>query len=217
MTPLSRFLALAIALLWLGAAAAQAPHSHQHGFSGAEDWSKTFDDPARDQWQKPHEVILALKLAPNSDVADIGAGTGYFATRLAHMTPHGHVFAVDLEPDMVRYLGERARRSGLANLQPVLAAPDSPRLPDKVDRILLVDTYHHIEDRIAYFRRLRADLKPAGTVAIIDFTPDSPVGPPKSARVSAEKVVLEMDRAGYAQVEAHRFLPYQYFLVFKPR
>ena len=208
-------------LLWLAAAGAQAPqnapHTHQHSFSGAERWARTFDDPARDQWQKPHEVIQALRLAPDAAVADIGAGTGYFAARLAHMVPRGRVFAVDIEPDMVRYLAERAQREQVPNLQAVLGKPDDPRLPAKVDRVLLVDTYHHIDDRVAYFRRLRESLKPGGEVAIVDFTLESPVGPPPAARIAAQQVRVEMQRAGYTLAAEHTFLPHQYFLVFKPQ
>jgi len=214
---LLRLLACALSLLSVGNPLAQTPHTHQHSFSGADGWAKVFDDPERDRWQKPHEVIRALELASSSVIADIGAGTGYFAARLAHMTPGGHVYAVDLEPDMVKYLGERAKREGLKNLVAVQAKHDSPALPDKVDRILLVDTYHHISDRSAYFKRLRDALKPGGRVAIIDFTAESPVGPPKSARISARKVTEEMTLAGYAQVTQHAFLPYQFFLVFEPR
>ena len=212
-----RLMALAFALLWLAGSAAQTPHTHQHDFSGAEQWARVFDDPARDRWQKPHEVILALNLAPDATVADIGAGTGYFAARLALMVPKGRIYAADLEADMVKYLGERARREGLRNLQPVQASPASAELPEKVDRVLIVDTYHHIEDRIAYFARLRDSIKPGGQVAIIDFTLDSPVGPPKNTRIPAEQVGAEMKRAGYAQIAQHGFLPYQYFLVFRPQ
>lgn len=214
---LLRFFFAVVPLLVTGSAIAQTPHTHEHGFSGAEQWAKVFDDPERDRWQKPHEVIMALKLAPDAKVADIGAGTGYFAARLAHMTPGGRVYAVDLEPDMVKHLAERARREGLSNLVPVQAQPDSAALPEKVDRILLVDTYHHIGDRSSYFKRLRGSLKPNGEVAIIDFTAESPVGPPKNARISARKVAEEMTLAGYTQVAQHGFLPYQYFLVFQPR
>lgn len=196
---------------------AQTPHTHQHGFSGAEHWAKVFDDPARDAWQKPHEVVEALKLAPDATVADIGAGTGYFAVRLAHMTPKGRVYAVDIEPDMVKYLAERAQKSGLANLTPVLAAPDDPKLPAKVDLVLMVDTYHHVGQREAYFRKLAAHLKPGGAVAIIDFTKESPVGPPPASRLAASEVKAEMQRAGYALAREHGFLPNQYFLVFRPR
>jgi len=195
---------------------AQAPHTHQHDFSGAERWARAFDDPARDRWQMPHEVIQALRLAPDAVVADIGAGTGYFAVRLAHMTPKGRVFAVDIEPDMVRYLGERAKREKLPNVEPVLAKPADPQLPAKVDRVLIVDTYHHIDQREKYFRRLLGYLKPGGEVAIVDFTRDSPVGPPVSARIPSQQVIEEMKLAGYALAASHTFLPHQYFLVFRP-
>jgi cyclopropane fatty-acyl-phospholipid synthase-like methyltransferase len=206
-----------IPVLGSGIASAQMPHTHRHGFSSAESWARVFDDPERDRWQKPHEVIVALKLMPDAAVADIGAGTGYFAARLAHMTPSGRVYAVDVEPDMVKYLAERARREGLTNLFAVQARPDSAALPEKVDRVLLVDTYHHLGDRIFYFNRLRDSLKPDGEVAIIDFTLESPIGPPKGERISAQKVAEEMTLAGYAQVAEHRFLPNQYFLVFRTR
>jgi cyclopropane fatty-acyl-phospholipid synthase-like methyltransferase len=217
MQVLIRFGFCVIAMLSLSNALAQTPHTHQHSFSDADSWAKAFDDPERDRWQKPHEVIMALKLAPDAKVADIGAGTGYFATRLARMIPKGRIYAVDLEPAMVEYLAERAKREGLDNLVAVQAKSDSAALPEGVDRVLLVDTYHHIGDRIVYFKRLRDSLKPDGEVAIIDFTAESPIGPPKSERISARKVAEEMTLVGYAQVAQHGFLPNQYFLLFKPR
>ncbi|HET9024431.1 MAG TPA: class I SAM-dependent methyltransferase [Burkholderiaceae bacterium] len=195
---------------------AQAPHTHQHGFAGAEHWAKVFDDPARDAWQKPHEVVQALELKPDTVVADIGAGTGYFAVRLAHMTPKGRVYAVDIEPDMVKYLGERAQKSGLKNLTPVLGTPGDPRLPEKVDLVLMVDVYHHIDQREAYFRELAGRLKPGGRIAIIDFTRESPVGPPPASRIAANEVMAEMKLAGYVLTNEHKILPNQYFLEFKP-
>jgi ubiquinone/menaquinone biosynthesis C-methylase UbiE len=217
MPSLNRLLAFALCFVCAGMAAAQTPHTHQHSFSGAEDWARVFDDPERDRWQKPHEVIMALKPASDARVADIGAGTGYFSVRLAHMVPQGRIYAVDLEPDMVRHLGERATRSGLKNMQPVQATADSAELPEKVDLVLLVDTYHHIGDRAAYFSRLRGNLRPEGRVAIIDFTPESPVGPPRTERVASAKVVDEMKVAGFTEVARHGFLPYQYFLIFEPK
>lgn len=217
MQALFRLFLAALCIFGTSSASSQTPHSHQHGFSGAEGWAKVFDDPDRDRWQKPHEVIMALNLAPDARVADIGAGTGYFAARLAHMAPKGRVYAVDLEPDMVKYLADRARKEGLKNLTPLQARPDNAALPEKVDRVLVVDTYHHISDRAAYFRRLRDSLKADAQVAIIDFTMDSPIGPPKADRISARKVAEEMALAGYAQVAQHSFLPYQYFLLFQPR
>jgi FkbM family methyltransferase len=217
MNILLRLLVSASWMLGISFAYSQTPHTHQHGFTGAEAWARVFDDPDRDRWQKPHEVIMALQLAPDARVADIGAGTGYFAARLAHMTPNGRVYAADLEPDMVKYLAERAKKEGLKNLVAVQAKPDSAALPEKVDRVLVVDTYHHIRDRAAYFRRLRDSLKTDGQVAVIDFRMDSPIGPPKTGRIPARKVAEEMARAGYVEVAQHGFLPYQYFLVFQPR
>lgn len=205
------------ALLAAGAAAAQSPESHQHSFGDAEKWAHVFDDPARDEWQKPHEVIQALALKPGAVVADIGAGTGYFAARLANMLAKGTVYAVDLEPDMVKYLGERAQREGLKNLKPVAARPDDARLPAKVDLILLVDVYHHIDDRERYFRKLAASLKPGGRLSVIDYRQDSPEGPPTASRIAPERVKAELAKAGYVLKEEHGFLPRQYFLIFSLR
>lgn len=202
---------------WLGAAAwAQSPATHQHSFSGAEHWAHVFDDPKRDEWQKPHEVIQALALKPDAVVADIGSGTGYFAVRLANMVPNGRVYGVDIEPDMVKYLSERAKREKRDNVIAIAGAPADPRLPEKADLILMVDVFHHIEDRPAYFRKLQAALKPGGRIAIIDFRLDSADGPPKAARIAPERVIREVKRAGYALAKQYRFLPNQYFLVFTP-
>jgi ubiquinone/menaquinone biosynthesis C-methylase UbiE len=195
---------------------AQTPHTHQHRFDDAHKWSQVFDDPARDAWQKPHEVIQALAPKPEAVIADVGAGTGYFAMRFAHMVPKGRVYAVDTEPAMVKHLAERAKRSGLKNLVALQAASDSPNLPEKADLILFVDVYHHVADRGRYLRNLRDTLKPGGRVAVIDFRMDSPVGPPRSARIAPDQVMSEFQRAGYARVGEHDFLAHQYFLVFAP-
>src|SRR4051812_40136582 len=210
--------ALAAALAgWLvaGAAFAQSPHTHEHRFDDASKWARVFDDPARDAWQKPHQVIRALRLAPDARVADIGSGTGDFSVRLAHAVPKGRVYGVDTEPDMVKYLTERARREQLANVVPVAGTPGDAALPAKVDLVLMVDVYHHIADREAYFGRLRASLRPGGRVAIIDFSETSAAGPPKRERVSPTRVRAEMQRAGFTLAEEHAFLPNQYFLVFR--
>jgi predicted methyltransferase len=197
------------------AGAAQSPATHQHSFGDAEKWSHVFDDPQRDAWQKPHEVIRALALEPRAVVADVGAGTGYFSARLANMLKEGRVYAVDVEPAMVKHLAERAKREHLPNMVAVAGAPDDPRLPGKVDLVLLVDVYHHIDGRTAYFRKLRASLRPGGRVAIIDFRLDSPEGPPREARIPPEQVKQEFVSAGYALSAEHTFLPNQYFLVFR--
>jgi SAM-dependent methyltransferase len=208
-------IALLACMLAAAPGAAQAPDTHQHDFRDADKWAQVFDDPKRDEWQKPHEVMQALGLAPDATVADIGAGTGYFAVRLAHLVPNGRVYAVDVETEMVKHLALRAARQGLGNVIAVRGAPDNPRLPGKVDLALLVDTYHHIEDREAYFAQLRTMLKPDGRIAVIDFKPDAPVGPPKATRLPAAAVKAELDKAGFLVTEELGFLPYQYFLIFR--
>lgn len=194
-----------------------SPPAHQHQFDDPQRWSKVFDDPARDQWQKPDEVIKALALKPADRVADIGAGTGYFAVRLARAVPQGTVFAADIAPKMVAHLRERAQKESLANMRAVQAKAASPQLPEAVDLVLVVNTYHHIDNRPDYFRKLKGSLRPGGRVAIIDFTLDAPEGPPKRMRLSAERITKEMQQAGYALARSHAFLPRQNFLEFAPR
>lgn len=194
----------------------QSPHTHQHSFGGAEGWAKVFDDPARDAWQKPHEVIQALGLRPNSTVADIGSGTGYFSARLAHFVPQGRVYGVDVEPDMVKYLRERAKREGLRNITAIAGEPGNPRLPERVDVVLMVDVYHHITDRKQYLRTLRDSLNPGGRVAIVDFNQQSKMGPPRRERIKPEQVKAELKQSGYTLLKEHAFLPDQYFLIFGP-
>lgn len=206
------FLAL---IVLIGPACAAGQDTHR--FQDAERWARIFDDPVRDVWQKPDEVIRVLALASDAVVADIGSGTGYFAARLARATPRGHVYGADLEPDMVRYLAERARREGLANVTAVQAAPDDARLPRPVDLVIVVNTYHHIGERSTYFGRLRRSLRPGGRLAIIDFLLDAPSGPPRHARIPAAVVKDELGRAGYGLVTEHTFLPHQYFLIFASR
>ncbi len=194
---------------------AQSPHTHEHSFSNAQQWAKYFDDPKRDEWQKPHDIIQALGLSPNSVVADIGSGTGYFTVRLAHFVPKGHVYGVDTEADMVKYLADRIKRDGLSNVTSLTGKPDDPQLPAKVDLVLMVDVFHHISNRDQYFKKLKDYIKPGGRLALIDFTETSPMGPPPAERVLATRVTSELMQAGYEFVVEHTFLPNQFFLVFK--
>ena len=131
------------------------------------------------------------------------------------MVSKGRVYGVDLEPKMVKYLAERAKKEGLKNLSAVQGTPSDAKLPAKVDLVLLVDVYHHIDAREAYFGKLAAALKPGGRVAIIDFNASSKVGPPVRERMTAEQVQAEMGKAAYRLAAHHDFLPNQYFLVFE--
>lgn len=177
--------------------------------------AKMFDDPARDAWQMPDRVIATLALKPGDVVADIGSGTGYFSVRLAKSAAAPKVYGADIEPEMVRYLRDRAAKEGLRNVIAIQASAVSPNLPEPVDLVLIVDTYHHIGDREAYFRNLAKSLKPGGRVAIVDFKPDSPEGPPPEFRFPPEKFKAEMSQAGYRLAAQYDFLPRQNFLIFR--
>jgi cyclopropane fatty-acyl-phospholipid synthase-like methyltransferase len=193
---------------------AHADHFGRH-FEDAAEWAKRFDDPARDAWQMPARVIDALQLRPGQLVADIGAGTGYFTVRLARSPAAPKVYAVDIEPSMVEFVTQRAAREGLKNVVAVKAGADRTNLPEPVDLVLVVDTYHHIPNRVAYFTALRAQLKPAARLAIVDFRKDSPEGPPVEYRFTPDQITAELAQAGFSLQTSHDFLPRQIFLVYR--
>lgn len=192
-------------------------HDGHHRFENAEEWARRFDDPARDAWQKPGDVVRGLGLTGGEVAADIGAGTGYFTMPLARALPQGKVIAVDVEKDMVRYLEERARKEGLTNVVPVLAPTDDPALPEPVDIVLLVDTVHHIEARPAYFAKVKQKLKPGGRVVVVDFKMgDIPVGPGEKMRITPDALTEEMQAAGLTLVSVDdATLPYQYIATYR--
>lgn len=198
------------------APSSQADHFGRH-FQSAEEWAKDFDDPARDLWQMPSRIIETLQLKSGQVVADIGAGTGYFTVRLAKWPAAPKVYAVDIEPSMVDYLKRRAAREGLKNVVAVHATTDRTNLPESVDLALVVDTYHHIPNRVAYFTALKARLKPGARLAIIDFRKDSPSGPPVEYRFTPGQISAELARAGFSLQTSHDFLPRQIFLIFGVR
>jgi cyclopropane fatty-acyl-phospholipid synthase-like methyltransferase len=188
-----------------------------HRFDDPALWAQRFDHPDRNTWQHPEEVIRALALAEDAKVADIGAGTGYFTVRLARAVPKGVVYGVDVEPTMAKYIEDRAEKEGLTNVRGVVAASEDAKLPERVDVILVVDTYHHLSHRPAYFRKLLGSLTSGGRIAIIDFRRGQRMGPPDAHKIPADQVKSEMGDAGYRLETEHLFLPNQHFLVFAKR
>jgi arsenite methyltransferase len=176
------------------------------------------EDPKRDAYQKPHEVITALKLKEGEVIADIGAGSGYFTFRFAHhVGDTGRVYAVDVSPEMIVHLNRRIRELKAKNVVSILAAPDDPLLADaSVDRLFICDTWHHIENHDRYLALLKKMLKPGGEIVMVDFKKvETPVGPPLEMRIEREDLMKEMEKNGFRLDAEHTFLPYQYFLVFK--
>ncbi len=186
-----------------------------HDFGDAEEWSARFDSPERKAWQKPAEVVALLVVESGMTVVDLGAGTGYFLSYLSRAAGEGgRVLALDPEPDMIRFMAERARREGMANVEPRRIPFDDPELePASVDRVLIVNTWHHIGKRADYAGKLLAALKPGGGVYVVDFTHDSPSGPPVAERLEPEQVIAELTGGGLEAETLKETLPRQYVVV----
>lgn len=200
-------------------------HGHGHGHGGHEDkrrdplgnpedlavYLEKLESLDRAEWQKPDEVVAALGLRPGGVAADAGVGPGYFALRLARAVgPTGRVFGIDAEPRMLALLLERARGAGLANVEPV-HVDGLPLPPAACDVILMVNAYHHFPDGPGTLRALAGRLAPGGRLAVVDFLPGSPVGPPPDHLVSREVFLAAVEAAGLRVAREERFLPYQYF------
>ena len=210
----------------LAADAAQNAHrGHQHGghpggmdmhhdFSDAEKWAKVFDDPTRLEWQKPQDVVNLMEIEVGMEVADIGAGTGYFLGYLAAAVgPEGGVLGLDPEKNMVEFMNKKAATAGWKQVEARVIPFDSPGLhPASTDRILIVDTWHHIENRGAYAKKLAESLREGGAVFVVDFTLDSPVGPRKEHRLAAETVMQELKEGGLDPELLEESLPHQYIV-----
>jgi SAM-dependent methyltransferase len=203
------------------AESAPPPSGHHHGagyhkdFSDAEAFSGSFDDPARDGWQHPREVVALLQIPKGSVVADLGAGTGYFAAHLSEgVGPSGKVLALDVEPKMIDFLKRRVHEQKLPNVEPRLVQADDPGLaPGSVARVLVVNTWHHIDDRANYARKLAQGLAPGGEIWIVDFTLESEHGPPPQYRLEAKQVIMELEQGGlHAQLIEPEPLPRQYIV-----
>ncbi len=200
-------------------------HSERHtvpkvGFSDVEKWTKVFEDPKRAAWQKPEEVIEKLVLKSGDSVADIGAGTGYFTRLFAQAVgPNGRALGLEVEQSMVNYMIEDARKLGLDNYEARRIGTDNPELgPGSVDVIFLCNTYHHIDNRVEYFRNVSTSLKSGGRVVVVDYYKKAlPEGPPPDHKISQQLVSSEFEEAGYVLIRSHDFLPYQYFLEFGVR
>ena len=178
------------------------------------------DDPKRDAYQKPHEVMTALNLKPGEVIADIGAGSGYFTFRIAHhVGANGKVFAVDVSPDMIRHVNRRIRELKTTNVVSILADPGDPLLAEQsINRFFICNVWHHVENPTKYLATMKSMLKPGGAIVMIDFhKKELPFGPPVHMKIGREDLIKQMETNGFRLTKEHTFLPYQYFLVFAPK
>jgi predicted methyltransferase len=180
-------------------------------FAPAQVKRLAYEGFARDRWQQPERVIEALAIAPGARVADLGSGGGYFTWHLARAVgAAGRVYAVDVDAELNDYVAQRAAREGLQQISTVLADLDDAKLPERVDLVFTCDTYHHLEDRVAYFSGLRERyLAPGGRLAVLDYRPGKFVHATDPAVIERE-----LAEAGFRKLAQHDFIERQSFLVF---
>ena len=176
-----------------------------------------FESPGRDQRLQTDRVLDILGIAPGKNVADIGAGSGWFTVRAAaRVTNSGTVYAVDINPEAIRYIETRIKKDHIGNVKTILSPPDDPILPrDSVDAVVLLKTYHEVANPVALLRNLRASLRPGAKLGIIDRN-----GNGENHGVAEDVVVREASEAGYERSQRYDFVKgddMDYFLVFVAR
>jgi len=189
-----------------------AANAHMHQSSVA-DLVKRFESPERDAYQQPEKVLQYLGEVAGKTIMDIGAGSGYFSVKLAKKG--ASVIAADVNEEFQDYLRNRIEENKLAHIELRKIPYDSPDLKDnEVDIALMVNTYHHIEDRVDYFKKVKAGIKENGEVVIIDFfKSDTPVGPPVEYKISMDQIVAELKNAGFDHFQLEvNLLPYQFIV-----
>jgi len=176
-----------------------------------------FDSPGREQRLQINRVMDILQIATGKNVADIGAGSGWFTVHAARRVgPTGIVYAVDINPEATRFIDQRARKESLANVKTILSQTDDPMLPERsVDAVLLLKTYHEVAHPVVLLKNLRPAVKPGARVGIIDRE-----GNGADHGVHRKIVIDEAQLAGYRLLETYDFVKgdkMDYFLVFVVR
>ncbi|MTJ06820.1 class I SAM-dependent methyltransferase [Anabaena sp. UHCC 0204] len=183
------------------------------GYTGAS-W---LERPKREAQEKPNEVIGLLNLKPNNVVADIGAGTGYFTFRIASLVPQGKVLAVDIQTQMLEIIGYIKQDLNITNVEPVLAIPNNPNLPEEsIDLALMVDAYHEFEYPQEMMKGIIKALKPGGRVVLVEYRGENPFIPiQRLHKMTQKQVTQEMQTVGLVWRGTEEVLPSQHYMVFE--
>ncbi len=185
-------------------------HMHQ---SSVDDLIKRFESPERDAYQQPEKVMAYLGDIEGQTIIDIGAGSGYFSVKLAEKG--AYVIAADVDDEFQEFLNNRIEKNDLMNIETRKIPYDGPGLKEhEVDKVVLVNTYHHIENRPDYFSKVKTGTKPDGELVIIDFfKAEISVGPPLDHKVAIDQVIQELKKAKYTSFNVNvELLPYQYII-----
>lgn len=186
-------------------------HRGEHRFTDPDALAAAWNDPARDAWQRPDQIVAAAELRDGDAVVDLGVGTGYLLPHLVGAVgATGSVIALDIEPSMLDFVAAAAKEQGWATVRPHLATPDDPQLPaSSVDAVVTLNTWHHIADRPAYAARLLTALRPGGRFVVVDFLKEETPGggPPLAMRLTAEEIAADLTAAGFATEVVEEEMP----------
>jgi ubiquinone/menaquinone biosynthesis C-methylase UbiE len=163
-------------------------------------------------------ALPADALPTDAWVGDLGCGPGAFALAFAKACPEGVVFASDIEPRQLDVVRAKIHSTNLRNIVPVLASEDDPHFPPaSLDIVFIGDTYHHLDDRVAYMRRLMKVLKPGGRLVVLDYKPGKlDIGPPPEHKLKPLQMTRELLDAGWKQVEKFDTHPFHDFEIWRP-
>lgn len=187
-------------------------NQHMHRSSTTELIAR-FESPERDAYQRPDHVLAYLGELKGKRIMDIGAGSGYFSVKLA--AKGAQVIAADVNDEFLAHINARVAKDGLKNIETRKIPYDGPGLEKgEVDMVLIVNTYHHIEDRAAYFAKVKNGTTADGELVVIDFfKTEAPVGPPVDHKISIDEVIAELKQSGYTAFTVEvALLPYQYIV-----
>lgn len=174
--------------------------------------------PEREDEEAPSKALDLLDLKPGMVVADIGAGSGYYASRMAKRVGlTGHVYATDIQPGMIAILERRIKAEGLSNMTTVLGAVDDPKLaPNSIDLAIMVDVYHELQEPQVFLQRLKPAFKPGGRLVLLEFRKEDPRIPILEAhKMSVAEVKQELEAEGYVLDRVIDVLPWQHIIVLR--
>ena len=174
--------------------------------------------PEREDEEAPSKAIDALDLKPGMVVADIGAGSGYYSSRIAkRIGPTGRVYATDIQPGMIEILERRIKNEGLTNITPVLGGMDDPRLPEgAIDLAIMVDVYHELQQPQVFLQRLKPAFKPNGRLVLLEFRKEDPKVPILEVhKMSVAEVKQELEAEGFVLDKVIDVLPWQHIIVLR--
>jgi predicted methyltransferase len=205
-----------LAGVFTGVALLAAPLAAQHARLFPPESLGLLEGPDRDAYQRPDQIMDALQIGENSVVADLGAGGGWFTVRLARRVPNGRVYAEDVQSQMIQAIERRVQREGLEKIVTILLGTQTDaKIPEPLDAVLIVDTYHEMEQPVTLLKNVAKSLKPNGTIGIVNYKKDGGgPGPPMEERVDPERVIRDARAAGLELRKRENFLRYQYMLIF---